>query len=131
MRLRLTFLADSRRVLADRLRQLNEEFRVEVRRVSDEIVAARLLRGERLQAPEEIRIQAEDQREEVSRRAKERLAQIDKAESEAVKELTSAVALHPVKGKRLRELQRAIEGLEEKIEALESQISQLGELMGG
>lgn len=129
LRLRQRFLIASREALANRLAQLNEEFRIEVLRVSEEIAAARHLRGERLEASEDLYTAAKDGREEISRLARQRLTQMAKEESETIKELTYRAVRHPAKGKRLRELLGEIEQVEQRLKGLERSLSQLEELL--
>lgn len=129
LRLRAKFLAESRQALADQLRRLDEEFQIEVLRVRDEVALARRLRSEELVPPDEVWREAKDEREAISERARQRLAKIAGEESEALKELTCQAALHPLKGKRLRELLAGIEGIEQRIRGVDGEMLQLEKLM--
>lgn len=128
--LRLKFLVKSRESLIRRLRQVKEEFRIEVERIGNEIATARVLRGEGVEPSPEDQGLAGEEGTEPDRGRGDRLGQSAKEESEAIRELTYRATLHPEKGRRVRGLLAEIEMLEGRIKRLEAEISRSEELLG-
>jgi len=118
--LRRRFLEKSRARLRERLAELNRRFELEVRRLRDEVVAARTLRGE---ARWVTRADIDDEAQ--ASRAAEAVRNLQQQENEEVKRLVAQAVLMSAKGEQVRELMADIEETESRIKAIEAELSSI------
>ncbi len=118
--LRRRFLEKSRARLRERLAELNRRFELEVRRLRDEVVAARTLRGEARWMPQ-THINDEAQ----ASRAAEAVRNLQQQENEEVKRLVAQAVRMSAKGEQVRELMADIEETESRIKAIEAELSSI------
>lgn len=118
--LRRRFLEKSRARLHQKLAELNHRLELEVRRLRDEVVAARALRGEaRWTAQTHINDEAQ------AARAAEAARNLQKQENEDVKRLVAQAVRMSAKGRRVRELIAHIEETESRIRVVEAELSSI------
>ena len=116
---RRKFLESSRARLSENLADLNHRFEIEVRRLREEILAARALRGEVREAS-----LANNEGGQASRAA-QAAADLQQQQNEEVKRLVGEAVRVSPKGRRVRDLMAQIEQAEQRITAIDSELGVL------
>ena len=116
---RRKFLLKSRGRLCEHVADLNRRFEVEVRRLREEIVAARTLRGEVREA------HAAGADDPEAPHAVEAAVELEQQENEQVKRLVAEAVRVSPKGRRVRELMERIEETEQRIKDMDAELASL------